>query len=373
MKLSIPRREWQDSIAMVAPVAPAKPSQRALSFIRIDADDTIAIRATDLMTFARVVSPGEIMKPGSCLVEAKTLVSIARVIPDSAAFVTLEIVANNKLRIVGGGMKHEVATLATEEFPEWPRAIETMAVVHGAELLRAIHSVEHAAASDETKPWLSCLKTVADGKSLLLVASDGHRLATTTMPFTSASFDVLIPIKGVATIARALDAAGDGEVQIGATENGSHVGIRTATHDIVMRVVEERFPPWERLVPEKSKNRATILRDRAIAACRNVEVAARKKIKDMGSVAQIAMRMDDGAIRFSGENTDGLSADCEVDCDYAGANQLVGMNAGYLLDTLCAMTATEVVFDIKDPEAPMRIEPVSDDPFFAIVMPMRFT
>lgn len=371
MKLSISRREWLGAIAMVAPLAPTKPSARALAFVRIDATETISFRTTDLMTFANATVAGEIMKPGACLVEAKTLQSIARVIPESAAFVTMEL-RDSKLRIVGGGMKHEVATLDVEEYPEWPKAIDTMASVRGPEMLRAIRTVEHGAATDEAKPHLSCVKAVADSKALLLVTSDGHRLATTQFAFASASFDVSIPIKGVVSIARVLEAIGDGDVQIGVTENGSHIGVRTATHDLVMRAVEEPFPPWSKIVPERSKNRATILRDKAISALRNVEVAARKKVKDAGTISQIAMRMNDGAILFSGQNTDGLSADGEVDCDYAGKDQVVGMNAGYLIETLTAMTATEVVFDIKDDLAPMRIEPASDDPSLFIVMPMRF-
>ena len=368
MNITVPFKPFAKALAIVAPVSPSNPSQRALACVHITAGDTITLRTTDLVTFAQATSDGEVNKPGSALVSTKALADAIRVLPAASSSVTIEV-KDDKLRLSCGKARHAIATLDPDEFPTWPHAFELGAIVNPAELHRAIKIVEHAASGDETRPRLAAIKMIADGKTLTLVTTDGHRLAKTAMP-CDATFDLLVPAKSAATLLRVLDSA-TGEVRFG-TDGATYAGLRTDAHEIVVRTHDAAtFPPWSQVVPAQSKTRATLSRELFIAALRNVEVAARTNVKDAGTVSMVRVSLTAGEVTLDGANTDGAVANDEIDCDYAGKPLTFGANAVYMLHALNALTSDDVTIDIAGELDPMRIEPVSDDPSLLIVMPAR--
>ena len=56
---------------------------------------------------------------------------------------------------------------------------------------------------------------------------------------------------------------------------------------------------------------------------------------------------------------------------YEGENIKLGFNAGYLVDSISAIDGDEVVIKIKDKDSPITINPLDDDEYTAVIMPME--
>ena len=209
---------------------------------------------------------------------ARKLIDILRTMPNDQT-VSLES-SQNKLILKGGKSRFTLQTLPAEDFPLVQEAASFGPVfsVPQKTLKDLLNQVSFAMAVHDIRYYLNGILFVAEGKQLSLVATDGHRLA-----FASATLDVevprqevILPRKTVLEMQRLLsDAEGAIEMQFANNQAKFSFG----GMEFVTKLVEGKFPDYNRVIPKNHKNTVTLGRAPLLASLQRTAILTSEKFK----------------------------------------------------------------------------------------------
>jgi DNA polymerase-3 subunit beta len=212
--------------------------------------------------------------------------------------------------------------------------------------------------------YLNGILFVAEGKQLSLVATDGHRLA-----FASATLDVevprqevILPRKTVLEMQRLLsDAEGAIEMQFASNQAKFSFG----GMEFVTKLVEGKFPDYNRVIPKNHKNSLTLGRAPLLASLQRTAILTSEKFKG------VRLNLEPGTLRVASNNAEQEEAVDELDIDYGGDAIEIGFNVTYLIDALANMEQDMVKMELADANSSALITIPDNNKFKYVVMPMR--
>ena len=300
----------------------------------------------------------------STTVGARKLIDILKSMPSDQT-VSLES-AQNKLILKGGKSRFTLQTLPAEDFPLVQEAASFgPAFSVPQKVLKALlNQVSFAMAVHDIRYYLNGILFVAEGQQLSLVATDGHRLA-----FSSAMLDVevpkqevILPRKTVLEMQRLLsDKEGAIEMQFASNQaKFSFDGM-----EFVTKLVEGKFPDYNRVIPKNHQNIITLGRLPLLASLQRTAILTSEKFKG------VRLNIDPGTLRVASNNAEQEEAVDELDIDYAGDPIEIGFNVTYLIDALANMNQDMVKIELADSNSSALLTIPDDAAFKYVVMPMR--
>ena len=274
-------------------------------------------------------------------VGARKLIDILRTMPSDQS-VSLES-SQNKLILKGGKSRFTLQSLPAEDFPLVQEAANFGPVfsVPQKTLKALLSQVSFAMAVHDIRYYLNGILFVAEGKQLSLVATDGHRLA-----FSSATLDVevprqevILPRKTVLEMQRLLsDKEGAIEMQFA----GNQAKFSFEGMEFVTKLVEGKFPDYNRVIPKNHKNIITLGRTTLLASLQRTAILTSEKFKG------VRLNIEPGTLRVASNNAEQEEAVDELDIDYAGDAIEIGFNVTYLIDALTNMAQDMVKIELAD-------------------------
>src|SRR5881398_1488581 len=146
------------------------------NFLFEAAGDKLAITATDLDLSLRTACSAKVKKEGSCTIPARKLHDYVKLLPD--ADITIKLLENHWVSIRCGRSNTKMVGMARSNFPSLP-AFPTAGVVKiPAQVLRGmIAKTGFAIANEESRYTLNGALMVLKPEAIIMVATDGHRLA----------------------------------------------------------------------------------------------------------------------------------------------------------------------------------------------------
>ena len=297
-------------------------------------------------------------------VGARKLIDILRSMPADQV-VSLEA-SQSKLILKGGKSRFTLQTLPAEDFPLVQEAASFGPVfsVPQKTLKELLNQVSFAMAVHDIRYYLNGILFVAEGKQLSLVATDGHRLA-----FSSATLDVevprqevILPRKTVLEMQRLLsDKEGAIEMQFA----GNQAKFSFDGMEFVTKLVEGKFPDYNRVIPKNHKNIITLGRVALLASLQRTAILTSEKFKG------VRLNIEPGTLRVASNNAEQEEAVDELDIDYAGDAIEIGFNVTYLIDALSNMDQDMVKIELADSNSSALLTIPDDAAFKYVVMPMR--
>jgi DNA polymerase-3 subunit beta len=297
-------------------------------------------------------------------VGARKLIDILRTMPADQT-VSLES-SQNKLILKGGKSKFTLQTLPAEDFPLVQEAANfgPKFSVPQKTLKDLLGQVSFSMAVHDIRYYLNGILFVAEGKQLSLVATDGHRLA-----FASATLDVevpkqevILPRKTVLEMQRLLsDAEGAIEMQFASNQAKFSFG----GMEFVTKLVEGKFPDYNRVIPKNHKNAIVLGRQPLLASLQRTAILTSDKFKG------VRLNIDPGTLRVASNNAEQEEAVDELDIDYGGDSIEIGFNVTYLIDVLTNMEQDMVKVELSDSNSSALITIPENHSFKYVVMPMR--
>jgi DNA polymerase-3 subunit beta len=297
-------------------------------------------------------------------VGARKLIDILRTMPADQT-VSLES-SQNKLILKGGKSKFTLQTLPAEDFPLVQEAANFGPVfsVPQKTLKELLGQVSFSMAVHDIRYYLNGILFVAEGKQLSLVATDGHRLA-----FASATLDVevpkqevILPRKTVLEMQRLLsDTEGAIEMQFASNQAKFSFG----GMEFVTKLVEGKFPDYNRVIPKNHKNAIVLGRQPLLASLQRTAILTSDKFKG------VRLNIDPGTLRVASNNAEQEEAVDELDIDYSGDSIEIGFNVTYLIDVLTNMEQDMVKVELSDSNSSALITIPDNHSFKYVVMPMR--
>jgi DNA polymerase III subunit beta len=297
-------------------------------------------------------------------VGARKLIDILRTMPSDQT-VSLES-SQNKLILKGGKSRFTLQSLPAEDFPLVQEAANfgPSFSVPQKTLKELLHQVSFAMAVHDIRYYLNGILFVAEGKQLSLVATDGHRLA-----FASAMLDVevprqevILPRKTVLEMQRLLsDKEGAIEMQFA----GNQAKFTFDGMEFVTKLVEGKFPDYNRVIPKNHKNTITMGRTALLATLQRTAILTSEKFKG------VRLNLEPGVLRVASSNAEQEEAVDELEIDYNGDAIEIGFNVTYLIDALTNMDQDMVQVDLADSNSSALITIPDNTTFKYVVMPMR--
>ncbi|MDM0044544.1 DNA polymerase III subunit beta [Variovorax dokdonensis] len=295
---------------------------------------------------------------------ARKLVDILRSMP---ADQTVSLESNqSKLVLKGGKSRFTLQSLPAEDFPLVQESANfgPSFSVPQKTLKNLLSQVSFAMAVHDIRYYLNGILFVAEGKQLSLVATDGHRLAfaNATLDVEVPRQEVILPRKTVLELQRLLsDAEGSIEMQFASNQARFNFG----GMEFVTKLVEGKFPDYNRVIPKGHKNSVTLGRTALLAALNRTAILTSDKFKG------VRLNIEPGTLRIASSNAEQEEAQDELDIDYGGDAIEIGFNVSYLIEALGNMSQDMVRIDLQDSNSSALVTIPDNNDFKYVVMPMR--
>jgi len=297
-------------------------------------------------------------------VGARKLIDILRSMP--ADQVVSLSAAQNKLTLQGGKSRFTLQTLPSDDFPLVQEAADfgPMFSVPQKTLKALINQVHFAMAVHDIRYYLNGILFVAEGRSLTLVATDGHRLALAqaTLEVEIPKQEVILPRKTVLELQRLLR---DEDTAIEMRFAGNQAKFAFSGMEFVSKLVEGKFPDYNRVIPKNHRNAVTLGRAPLLASLQRAAILTSEKFKG------VRVNIEPGTLRIASSNAEQEEAKEELEIDYAGDTIEIGFNVTYLIDALTNMSQEMVKVELQDTNSSALITVPEQVGFKYVVMPMR--
>jgi DNA polymerase-3 subunit beta len=326
-------------------------------------EGVLSVTATDLEVELVATAEVTVEAGGEITVSGRKLLDICRALPDGS---DIDIsLSGEKLVVRSGRSKFSLVTLPAAEFPsvEDIKAGQTVQVSQKI-LGRLIEKTHFSMAQQDVRYYLNGMLLEAGGKFLRAVATDGHRLALCEAEIDGASLDeqqVIVPRKGVLELQRLMDGEGDLNIELGA----NHVRIQLQDIRFTSKLIDGRFPEYDRVIPKESSNELKADKSLFRSALQRTAILSNEKYRGIRLVIR------DSGVVIQAHNPEQEEAEEELEVAYSGEDIEIGFNVNYLLDALGAVEGEEVTLSVLDSNSSCLIrQPGRDDGKF-VVMPMR--
>jgi DNA polymerase-3 subunit beta len=365
MKFEITKEDLLRPLSQVSGVVERRQTLPILSNVLVVAEaQAIAFTATDLEVELHANFSHDVVTPGTTTLPARKLMDICRNLPDGAK-ITLAV-EGERATLRSGRSRFTLATLPAEDFPKVDEVASTQTVnVTQATLRQLIDSTHFAMAQQDVRYYLNGLMLELAGSRLRAVATDGHRLSLADIDAELQVEDpvqVIVPRKGISELLRLLEES-DAAVQMELGSN--HVRVALPGITFTSKLIDGRFPDYERVIPADSGKPIT-------ADCGTLRHALmRTSILSNEKYRGIRFQLEAGNLRILAHNPEQEEAEEEIEVDYAGEPLEIGFNANYIIDALAAIRTDQVVMNITDSSSSCLLTPSDGEACRYVVMPMR--
>jgi DNA polymerase-3 subunit beta len=223
--------------------------------------------------------------------------------------------------------------------------------------------------------YLNGILFVAEGKTLTLVATDGSRLALAQAQLESdiPKQEVILPRKTVLELMRLLKDGKDSK-DVEGNEADAMIEMRFAGNqakfsfsgmEFVTKLVEGKYPDYNRVIPKNHKNIITLGRQPLLASLQRAAILTSEKFKG------VRLNIEPGALKIASSNAEQEEAKEELEIDYDGPAIEVGFNVTYLMDALANIGHEMVRLEMHDGSSAALITVPEQEGFKYVVMPMR--
>lgn len=366
MKLSLTQENLSPALGAVGRIVSSRSTLPVLSNVLLSAEDNqLRLSATNLEIGIHYVIRAKIDEEGTLTVPARLFTDFVGSLPSGN--IDLESQDYN-LQVRTQHYQSHLNGISAEEYPLIPRVSGTpLITLPAADIKQALQQVVVAASLDEARPVLAGVYLFRDGEELVVVATDSYRLAERrlALPGEGDDLSVIIPARTIQELIRLLG-DDDGDLEIYLADN--QVMFRLGDVELVSRLIEGNFPPYQQIVPKETEtgfeiDTAEFARITKVASlfARENNGSVRLEIKSEGEVRLVASDSEVGG------NTS--SAECEA----LGEDGEVALNARYLSEALSVMGSDRVQFGISGRLNPCVLQPAGDDAdsYLHIIMPLR--
>jgi DNA polymerase-3 subunit beta len=301
----------------------------------------------------------------STTVGARKLIDILRSLPADQT-VTLSA-SQNKLTLQGGKSRFTLQTLPADDFPLVNESVDfgpTFSVPQKT-LRELVNQVHFAMAVHDIRYYLNGILFIAEGRTLTLVATDGHRLALAQSQLAAdvpSKQEVILPRKTVLELQRLLK---DEDTAIDMRFANNQAKFAFSGMEFVTTLVEGKFPDYNRVIPRNHRNAVVMGRAPLLASLQRAAILTSEKFKG------VRVNIEPGLLRIASSNAEQEEAKEELEIDYQGDAIEIGFNVSYLIDVLANSNQEMVRLELQDSSASALFSLPEQPGFKYVVMPMR--
>ncbi len=366
MKLVIQRNQLLSPLQKVIGAIEKRQTMPMLANVLIEVGEgNVSITATDMEITLRASTEYPAEGPvESAALPARKLLDICKALPESAE---IQLEANAEKGVLKAGhSRFTLVCLPAQDYPVQERSGMTSSIVVPAALLKSLlDKTSFAMANQDVRYYLNGLMFEIYPRGLRAVGTDGHRLAFCNIDLETGGAvneQVIVPRKGILELTRLLaDEEGDIVLSLGP----KHIRVETVNGEFVSKLIDGKFPDYQRVIPENAVNQLTIPRLEFREALQRAAILSNEKYRGIRVV------LEPNELTLQAHNSEQEEAEEKLDIVYSGDSLAIGFNVQYLLDVTNVLNGEEINLALKDSNSSVLLKDPEDTSAQYVIMPMR--
>jgi len=324
----------------------------------------LTFTATDLEMQTSLNIDTKIETDFEITISARKLFDITRALPENSE---LDFQINeSRVNVKAGKSKFNLQTLPSKDYPLLKKNdSESVSVKLSQNKLKGLlKQVDFAMAQQDIRYYLNGLLFEIQGQKLNLVGTDGHRLS-----FTSTKLDdsyekkeVIIPRKTIMELIKLLD---DSDEVVELEILNQQVTFKFGDIFIITKVIDGKFPDYNRVIPVGYENGFLIDRQMLLNAMQRASILSNEKYRG------IRLVLSENNMQLITTNSEQEEAQEDIEISYNKEAIDIGFNVTYLIDVLNNIQFDQLSFTFKDSDSSCLVTIPNNDDYKYVVMPMR--
>jgi DNA polymerase-3 subunit beta len=333
-------------------------------------NNKLIITASDMQNTMTAEVAVDSDEDGKVAVPAKMLIETLKNLPEQPVTIVMNP-ETYAVEIISDKGRYRLAGENADDFPE-PLAVKaTEEIEFPAEVLSsAIAYTLFAVSNDEMKPSMNGVFVQLSPKNITFVSTDSHRLVRYRRDDVTSQSEVsvIVPKKALNLLKNALPSS---DIPVLVTFNKSNAFFTFGNMKLVCRLIDERFPDYENVIPLNNANNLTINRVELLGSLKRISIYANK------STNLVKLKLGGETMTVSAEDLDFSNEANEVlACDYNGNEMEIGFQARMLMEMLSNLATNEVYIKMSEPNRAVLMLPTSNtqgEDVLMLVMPVSLT
>ena len=324
----------------------------------------LTFTATDLEMQTSLNIDTKIETDFEITISARKLFDITRALPENSE---LDFQINeSRVNVIAGKSKFNLQTLPSKDYPLLKKNdSESVSVKLSQNKLKGLlKQVDFAMAQQDIRYYLNGLLFEIQGQKLNIVGTDGHRLS-----FTSTKLDdsyekkeVIIPRKTIMELIKLLD---DSDEIVELEILNQQVIFKFGDIFIITKVIDGKFPDYNRVIPVGYENGFLIDRQMLLNAMQRASILSNEKYRG------IRLVLSENNMQLITTNSEQEEAQEDIEISYNKEAIDIGFNVTYLIDVLNNIQFDQLSFTFKDSNSSCLVTIPNNDDYKYVVMPMR--
>jgi DNA polymerase-3 subunit beta len=327
----------------------------------------LTVTASDLQTSMITVINVESKEKGNIAVPARILLDTLKNLPDQPVTFSIDE-STYSIEISSDNGRYKLSGENATDFPKVPAVSHDFSAAVSSEVLaRAINNTIFATSSDELRPAMTGVYVNLGEKNTTFVATDGHRLVRyrRTDVKSENGNAIIIPRKALNLLKATLPTE-NSDVSI--DFNMSNAFFKFGNIKMICRLIDERFPDFENVIPSTSTIKMTINRVDFLGSLKRISIYANK------TTHQVRLKITGSELQVSAEDLDfSNEANERLSCEHEGEDIEIGFNAKFLIEMLSNITNEQIKLNMSAPNKAGVILPGDKDKnedMLMLVMPV---
>lgn len=352
MKFTVRKQILENILSNLQPFLEKKDQSQITSHIFMEAGEVLRMRGTD-NEIGLAVHTDEITceEPGVATCNGKKLLDIVRILKDDNVVLQIE---GDQLFIKQARSKYKLPTFDATQYPKFPDNAGLPKIdINSLKLISAFKKVNPAIDTNNPKFELNGALLDIHNNVINIVATDTRRLALFKIDHESAKLlSLIIPKKAIQEIQKLFFN------DLALYYDDTNLIIQSDNYYFFTKVINGKFPDYERIIPRELSHRVNLPKDRMIEAIKQVNIIS----------SEIKMEFTPTAILFESLSNENMEAKTELECDSGiEGHFVIAVNSRYLIDFLSNIDTKEFIIGFNEANTPFQLK---SENFTTIVMPI---
>jgi DNA polymerase-3 subunit beta len=306
-------------------------------------DSSLTISATDLQTSMTTSLAVESKEGGKIAVPSKILLDTLKTLPEQPIAFSVDD-KTFSIEISAGDGKYRLSGENGDDFPKIPVVDNASSVNLPASVLaEAINKTIFAVSNDELRPAMTGVYCQLSPQNVTFVATDAHKLVRYRRNDAKADIatSFILPKKALNLLKSSLPSD---DINVSIEYNSTSAFFKFANINLICRLIDERYPDYEAVIPQNNPNKLTLDRGLFLNCLKRVVIFANK------TTHQVRLKITGSELNISSEDIDFANEAHErIGCQFDGEDMEIGFNAKFLIEMLNNLSGEEITIEMSTP------------------------
>ena len=329
-------------------------------------NDSLTVKATDQKMGFTSAIPVSVLVPGATTVYCEKLSQLLKNITDTEIEVSEES-GNLVIKPSDGSDSFiiNVKTIEASKFPELTEIDESLYFsLTQRDFFDMIDKTSFAVADEDSRHFLTGVYMEKKGDDLVMVATDGKRLAHVCRHFEQNIPD-FIPAIIPTTFLSLMRSIGSGEGLLSVGVKEGYIFAEIGNRSIYSSLIQGPYPAYEKVIPRNLENSCLIKKADAEKAISLISILVESKSK------RIFLDLTEGKVTLSSENTDFGESKQSIPASYSGPDVRISFNCQLLLTPIKKIDSEFMKIMFTKPSSAMIFTSEPEKDYLFVLMPMQ--